>query len=287
MSLRFTLCVLAALLIISGCDEGRSFSPRPGLSGTVSLQNQSEHSGVLVRIVDLDSVAVTDSSGAFAFSDVSDGRWQVEASYPYFETDAFVIEVLDGLQRNSANSSLRQLLRFWVELPDTLVSFCKCERSFELLIDCFVENLTSGEVTVACGSTPLRDFAVAQESGEYFAEHAAPSVAGGGLNRLSGGPWKADGGYDFCSTYGMLLPGMLDMPGSVKIKARETLKFEIDAWAATECFEDGRYQIYWALVDCSNHWEHYVYDAPELNGTLLRKPELLEYATVRLIESSH
>jgi hypothetical protein len=182
---------------------------------------------------------------------------------------------------------MRQLLRFWVELPDTLVSFCKCEQKFEFLINGYVENLTRNDVTVACGSSPIEDYAIIPEPDEYSGALAAPAVTGSHVSVASDGPGQMDGRDDFCRTYSMLLPGELDMPWIVTLKSRETRVFEIHAWPGTECFEDGRYEVFWALVDCSSHWEHYVFDDPGLNSTLLAKPDLLAPALLRLIESSN
>ena len=272
--MRCLLGVVALVVVTAGCDGGGGFEPRPGVSGRASLQNQSDLSGVLVRVVSLDSVAVTDSTGAFSFEDIPDGRWRVEASYPYFETDAAEVEVRDGLQRNAVRFSLRQLLRFWVELPDTLVSFCKCERSFDFAINGFVENLTRSEVTVASGSTPLRDFAVIPESEESLESPAAVMTPGCYLSGVAAGQGWCLNAYDPCRTYSMILPGDLTKPGSVTLEPRETRMFEISARVLTECYEDGRYNVFWALADRSHHPEHYVYMEPELNWTLLKKPDL-------------
>lgn len=275
-SVRFILVAAACAAAAGGCGgSSDGFEPSPGVSGAVHLQNQADHSGVLVRIVGLEGVAVTDSAGVFSFADIPDGRWRVEAGYPYFDVDNAEVEVRDGLQRNAVRFRPRQLLRFWIELPDTFVSFCKCEQSLEFDMSGYVENLTGGEVTVACGSTPLTDFAIVSEVEPILGRSAGPVSA---RERL--------GAYDPCAAYGMILPGELDMPGSVTLEPRETRVFVIPVRLLSECYEDGRYSAFWALVDCSNHPGHYVYDEPQLNRTLLKKRGLLTPSSIRLIESS-
>jgi hypothetical protein len=88
------VCTLLFLILLPGCDsKGPGFKPTPGLSGLVRLQRQSDHSGILLRIAGLDSIAVTDSTGSFSFSGIPDGRWRIEARYPYFETGAVEAEL--------------------------------------------------------------------------------------------------------------------------------------------------------------------------------------------------
>jgi hypothetical protein len=246
------------------------------------LENQSDHSGVLVRIASLDRMAITDAGGTFSFEDMPDGLWLLETSYPYFGSRGIEIEVRDGLQRSPARVGLRQLLRFWVELKNEVVSFCECEQSFEFPLTGYVENLTNDEVTVACGSSPLEDYAIVPQSLEKTGEDGAPISP----ENMDEGQLLSGSEYDFCRTYEMILPGMLDMPGFVKLSPREVRSFDIDARPLTECFEDGPYNVFWALVDCSNHWEHYAFDDPPLNNTLLFKPNLLTPAPIRLIETS-
>jgi hypothetical protein len=287
MRIRLIAALTACLLLPAACDENGGFKPRPGLSGAVSLENQSDHSGVMVKIEALGLFALTDSSGAFSFGEAPDGRWSLEASYPYFETVVKEVEVRDGLQRNSARFRLRQLLGFRVELPDTVVSFCKCEANlFGFPINGYVTNLTDDRVTVSCGSTPLPDYALIPQTRRSEGALTRPldsdrETGAAPVGRPLGGLLS-----DTCSEDGMLLPGELDMPGSVTLEPLETRLFRLTARLQSECHEHGRYEVFWALVDCSNHPEHYVFDEPDLNRTLLRKPDLLKPASIRFMETS-
>jgi hypothetical protein len=76
----FVFSSLAVLLLAAiACDNDSTWRPAPGLSGYVRLENQSDHSGVLLTIAELDSTAVTDSRGFFSFGGIPDGSWQIEA----------------------------------------------------------------------------------------------------------------------------------------------------------------------------------------------------------------
>lgn len=285
MKKKWLLIALATFVALEACcDGGGGFEPRRGLSGVVTLQNQADNSGVLVRVVSLDSVAVTGPTGEFSFGDIPDGNWRVVAGYPYFETVEKDIEIRDGLQRNSARFNLRQLLRFWVVLPDTFVSFCKCEPSlFGFPIVGYVTNLTDRRITLACGSTPLADYAIIHERERLI---QSPTASEGRMARGGLMAQREEETFDVCAADILLLPGELDRPGSVTLYPHQTRVYELTARLQNDCYEDGRYFVYWALVDCSGHPEHYVYDLPDLNLTLFMKPELLGAAAIQLIEST-
>jgi len=94
-------------------DEGRVY---------VRLQNQTEHSGIMVEFTELNRFTLTDSLGYFSFDDLPNGIYTLHAKYPYFRPEHETVLVKDGKIQTPVNLELKQLLQFWVEPPETTIS---------------------------------------------------------------------------------------------------------------------------------------------------------------------
>jgi hypothetical protein len=256
-------CLLVSLLAAIGCsDDSPAVRPEPVLHGWVTLENQSDHSGVLVTILGLDRTAVTDSEGYFFFSDIPDGGWSLEAVYPYFESDTTIADIVGGVLQSPVEMELKQLLQFSIEPTDTTISMSGSawdDYHFKMEFWGKAENLSAHSVTLVAITAPLRLLAI----------RPVGSVSS-----------------DFCDErYGWLSPLNLPSAGSGTFAPGEKRLFGLGLgyrfW--TTCFEPGAYEVYWSLLD-NGHYEEHFEPYSELNRTLLAKRELLRPVTLTLVE---
>jgi hypothetical protein len=251
--------LLAILLIVPSCDkENYVWNPTPGLSGYVKLQNQSDHSGVLVRVTETERTAVTNSRGYFSFDDVPDGTWRLEAEYPYFETDSLSIDIVDGLQQRPVRMVLGQELQFWVGPADTVVSMTHPGGGdFFLVLSGYVKNVSDSPVTVLgiSGCDP-RLFAIRSVQPDMTAECEAQ--------------------------YGWLEPSDCLPVFELTFDPGETKYIPLVKELDRSCFDPGRYEVSWVLNDNGNHAPHFE-PGSDLNKSLIAKTELLRPAAVNLV----
>jgi hypothetical protein len=256
-------CLLVLLLAVPSCNEPTLIlRPELGLNGRVTLENQSDHSGVLVTILGLDTTAVTDSGGYFSFSDIPDGEWSLEAVYPYFESDTTVAEMTGGVLQSPVDMELRQLLQFSIEPSDTTISMSESawdDYHFKMEFWGHLENLSGHSVRVVGTRIPFRLLAIRPVG--FTAS-------------------------DFCDErYGWLSPvntyDFFDLTFAPSEKRLFGLGLGYRFW--TTCFEPGTYEVYWSLLDNGHYKEHFE-PYSELNRTLLAKRELLSPITLTLVE---
>lgn len=105
-------------ITIQNQNEGMKVHER----SIVTLQNQSEHSGIMVKLVELDTFVITDSSGSFEFPKLRDGNYTLMAKYPYFSTKLLNIIVVDSTVQTRVNIELKQQFQFWIEPAETTIS---------------------------------------------------------------------------------------------------------------------------------------------------------------------
>jgi hypothetical protein len=256
-------CLLVLVLAALGCGEDTSsVRPELGLHGQAVLANQSDHSGVLVKVVGLDSAAVTDAEGFFSISDIPDGHWSLVASYPYFESDTTVAEVVGGVVQSPVEMTLRQLLQFSIEPAETTISMSESgwdEYHFRMEFLGHVENVSEHPVRIIATLEPLRLLAI---------RPAGPSVTDYCDKKYG---WLSPMDLTFATAY-TFAPGEEWSPG---------LGLGYRFW--TTCFEPGTYEVYWSILDNGHHREHFI-PYSELNRTLLAKRELLRPITLTLTE---
>jgi len=68
-----------------------------GVSGTVTLQGQSDHSGVLVEAIPGGGTTVTGIDGSYGFSGLFAGEYTIRVSKTLWSTDATTLTLLDGV----------------------------------------------------------------------------------------------------------------------------------------------------------------------------------------------
>ncbi|NIA30648.1 MAG: hypothetical protein GWP06_12145 [Actinobacteria bacterium] len=88
----------------------------------IHLQNQSDHSGILIQLMDTDVMAVTDSLGYFVLPKTTDGEYTLQAKYPFFEIFEQRVEVTDSVLQTKIRIELEQQIQFWVEPAETTFS---------------------------------------------------------------------------------------------------------------------------------------------------------------------
>jgi hypothetical protein len=225
----------------------------------VLLENQSDHSGVLVRISGTEHSTATRSTGYFSFRDVPDGTWNIEAEYPYFESQNLEVEVAGGLQQSPARLVLQQELQFWFGSVDTAISLSGLEPiNSELVLDGYVQNISDSNVGVlSISGCSLMLFAIRGASASMTDECEA--------------------------RHGWLAPGDCMPVYSYCFEPGETRRFVAGAALYRECFEPGSYEVFWSLNDNGNHAEHFQWDS-DLNKSLIAKRELLRPMTIELVK---
>jgi len=88
----------------------------------VQLQNQADHSGIIIRLIELNTYTTTDSLGHFEFKSIPDGNYTLQAKYPYFSTEQIGVSIEEGKIKVPINIVLKQKVKFWVEPAETIFS---------------------------------------------------------------------------------------------------------------------------------------------------------------------
>lgn len=254
-------CLFSSVIFLFtvNCGNESTWRPTPGLSGCAKLEGQSDHSGVLLTIADLDSTAATDSAGFFSFAEIPDGHWHIQAQYPYFESRTEEIELADGMQQSPMNFTLRQLLQFWIEPAETTVSMSESddEYHFEVEVRGYLTNISRRSVSVKAIVNPWRIVAIRPKDG----------LMTGRCDTLYGYLSSSTLFENYTATFG---PG--DILG---VPIRRTYQ--------SRCFEPGDYEMSWVITDQFHHPEHF-WPYSELSRTIAKKKELLRPSTITLME---
>lgn len=132
-----TVSFLLFLLLFGGCK--RTFSPDEKVANDkpeadknyIHLQNQSDHSGVLIKLMDTDVMAVTDSLGYFVLPKTADGEYTLQAKYPFFKIFEQKVEIGDSMLQTKIQLELEQQIQFWVEPAETTLSVNEKTRFWE------------------------------------------------------------------------------------------------------------------------------------------------------------
>jgi hypothetical protein len=141
-----------------------------GVLTRVTLQNQTEHSGIMVKLVELDTFTVTDSTGHFQFNKLPDGSYTLEAKYPYFSTEQLNITISDSLIQSEVQIQLRQQLQFWIEPAETTISRSNLGDPYYFSfsrLKLYMLNITSEPVEVGTGLEPIYLWALAPQGFDW------------------------------------------------------------------------------------------------------------------------
>lgn len=257
------------------------------LAGYIILENQSEHSGILVQLVELDSVVFTDSIGYFNFGQIPDGSWTLKAKYPYFTSAEESVIVEDNAIQDTIDILMRQKLQFWIEPAETTISMDQSDSSvFTFTLQGYLVNITDERVTVRGVLDPRTFFAISPQGIQW------PFVP----NRDNRTEFCYEHYEWFGATDAIDLFDFNFNPGdTISFRARLP-----EGWFLKSCFNPGIYLVFSAPSD---HWNYQEYFDPayfwdrekdpfpppwawekskQLNKTLLLKRELFQPATINL-----
>ncbi len=121
ISFYITVCLL--IFLLWGCDKPTSPDEENNKAENyIHLQNQSDHSGVLIKMLETDAMAMTDSFGYFVLPKIADGEYTLQAKYPFFEIVEQKVEIADSVLVTKVRLELEQQIQFWVEPAETTFS---------------------------------------------------------------------------------------------------------------------------------------------------------------------
>jgi len=153
---RFFVAGCFALLFLLLLDCEKLFSPdEKGVDAKsdakknyIHLQNQTDHSGVLIKLIEADAIAVTDSFGFFILPKVANGEYTLQARYPFFEIVEQKVKIADSMLVTKIQLELEQQIQFWVEPAETTLSVADKTRFWEFMG--YVKNISD---TIISGTT--------------------------------------------------------------------------------------------------------------------------------------
>jgi hypothetical protein len=240
----------------------------------VTLQNQTEHSGIMVELVELDTFTVTDSTGAFLFKDVANGEYTLKAGYPYFAFASTTITVQGSSIQTPVDLELQQLLQFWVEPHEITLSIDSLS-TIEIIL--YVENITDSIVSIGGYTLP-----------EFF-----NALEPQGFN------WPLINYPEFCQrVYGTFVNGDIPYPPGGFIPPNTVTSFNVSLWINNiyGCLLVGDYLLFMAYTDLSRFPKYFdsryiwndsdplqpVYE--KMNRSIYKKRELFRPARVHITQ---
>lgn len=247
-----------------------------GVITKITLQNQSDHFGILVKLIELDTLTITDSTGMFSFENLADGEYTLTAGYPYFSPVQDSIKVVGGTIQTPVNIELQQQLQFWIEPPETTISLSNSSLFF---FRQFAVNITDTIVNVGGYSGPP-DFKAYNPQGFNW-----PFIP------------NPDSTINFCQfRYGTFRRGYTTDAPQFTFMPGDTIIGGISSRFNTDCFLTGTYLFFSAVTDLSRYPEYFDPDFflntgdplkviyLQMNRSVFRKNELFSPATIYVIE---
>jgi len=255
------------------------------IQNRVKLENQLEHSGIMVKIVELDTFVITDSTGLFIFDNLPDGNYTLLARYPYFAPVQQNILIQDGVFQTPVNLQLKQQLQFWIEPAETTIVRQSQTNPHVFLFPGLRQyrvNVSDEPVTVNTFLEPNDFWALVPQDFDW------PYVS------------NPDSLPDYCyGLYGWL--GGTDIEGG-----RETtfqlgdtsfvIVPRLGDFLLKDCVKPGAYLFYSSISDLGHYLEYFdpAYVrykgnpnqrlCDEMNRSLLKKRELFRPATIYIID---
>jgi hypothetical protein len=266
------------IALYSSCDKKNptQFDP-PSQSNYIHLQNQTEHSGIMVKILELNRFVITDSLGYFEFDSLQNGKYTLTAKYPYFSSAQESINVKDNKIEQTVHLELNQLLQFWVEPPETTIfmSNQKDPNYFSLAtVRTSALNVTNTIVDVGyyMGNPEFVAFLPVENKWPYGSNYNPPN--------------------DCYLTFGRFVAFTFFNAGKITFQPGDTLQSY--TWqlfsVRRDCFPIGNYLIFWAVSDLSRYPEYFdpynILGKPineTMNQSLLKKNNLFRPGLVHLI----
>ena len=274
------LGVSALVLLLGACEQ----NPQAGVpAGVITLENQTEHSGILVALAEVDTFVVTDSLGFFSFGELPGGSYTLSARYPYFETVEAPLRVDGDTGPEAIHYQLRQVFQFWVEPLEMTISLMAATSEISGLgsttMRATVVNLTDDAVTIGAPHGPFELVAVSP------VDHSWPFVP------------NPDNRAELCyEHYEWLGSSTLTVPAGYNFGPEESLQSSIRVDLDRTCFEAGTYLVFFSVNDAAHYPEYFnaghFWDQQDpqtwiftpFNRTLLKKHNLFRPAVLHLTE---
>ena len=79
------LSVVATIgvFVFIGCDKEETYYPE----GYATLQNQIEHSGIAIEIIELDTFIITGETGHYDLGFFKEGEYSLNFVFPYYKNN--------------------------------------------------------------------------------------------------------------------------------------------------------------------------------------------------------
>lgn len=154
-----------AIVTILFCVIGLSCdSVEPSNPYFVTLENQIEHSGIKIELVESGAFTITDGNGGFNLDNFENGFFNMVIKYPYFIADTVNVEISGGEILEWSNVELKQIFVFDFdhdELITTAVTYHDRLVYGLPLINLRVRNLTNKDfLLITDGSIPTIIWAI-------------------------------------------------------------------------------------------------------------------------------
>ncbi len=137
------LSVVATIgvLVFIGCDKEETYYPE----GYATLQNQIEHSGIAVEIIEADTFIFTDSTGYYDLGFLDDGEYTLNSVFPFYKNERQVININDGeLKHRIKDINLEQVLEHTLFVYDS-VSYLL---DYALYVEIEAKNVSNEKIVI-------------------------------------------------------------------------------------------------------------------------------------------
>jgi len=112
------MAILIGVFVFIGCDKEETYYPE----GYAILQNQIEHSGIAIEIIELDTFIITGETGHYDLGFLKEGEYSLNFVFPYYKNEKQKIRITHGrLDIPIPDIELQQLLYFSIYVDDTVL----------------------------------------------------------------------------------------------------------------------------------------------------------------------
>ncbi len=111
------MVILIGVLVFMGCDKEETYYPE----GYAILQNQIEHSGIAIEIIELDTFIITGETGHYDLGFFKEGEYSLNFVFPYYKNGKHKIKITHGrLDTPIPDIELQQLLHYTNHVYDNI-----------------------------------------------------------------------------------------------------------------------------------------------------------------------
>jgi len=112
------MAILIGVFVFIGCDKEETYYPE----GYAILQNQIEHSGIAIEIIELDTFIITGETGHYDLGFLKEGEYSLNFVFPYYKNEKQKIRITHGrLDIPIPDIELQQLLYYSIYVDDSVL----------------------------------------------------------------------------------------------------------------------------------------------------------------------